>query len=310
LVSLARRKKMTSQTQHISVCICTYQRPLLLKRLLDDLGTQETDGLFTYSIVVADNDRLRSAEAVVSGFAAGSPIPIAYCVEPRQNIALARNKAVENAAGAFIAFIDDDEFPAKGWLAALFQTCTGNDVDGVLGPVKPFFEEGAPAWVVKGGFYDRADYPTGFVLDSQKTRTGNVLLKGALLRAGNPPFRQEFRCSEDQDFFRRMIGDGRRFIWCSEAVVHEVVPPARWRRTVILKRALLRGTMAALDPTLGPAGIIKSVVAVAAYAAALPFALVVGHHWFMRFLAKLCDHLGKLLGLLGANPIKEPYVTG
>ena len=36
---------------------------------------------------------------------------VKYCVEPRQNIALARNKALQNAEGDLIAFIDDDEFP-------------------------------------------------------------------------------------------------------------------------------------------------------------------------------------------------------
>ena len=34
----------------------------------------------------------------------------------KQNIALARNKAIENAKGDFIAFIDDDEFPLDQWL--------------------------------------------------------------------------------------------------------------------------------------------------------------------------------------------------
>ena len=38
---------------HISVCICTYKRPIPLKRLLDSLKQQETGGLFTYSVVVA-----------------------------------------------------------------------------------------------------------------------------------------------------------------------------------------------------------------------------------------------------------------
>lgn len=295
--------------QHITVCICTYKRPQLLKRLLEHLDTQKTNGLFTHSIVVADNDHLRSAEALVSGFAASSSTPILYCVEPRQNIALARNRAVERATGDFIAFIDDDELPDAGWLAALFTTCISSDADGVLGPVKPVFAEGAPAWVIKGGFYDRADYPTGLVLDWKKTRTGNVLLKAETLRASSPPFRPEFRSGEDQDFFRRMMGNGYTFVWCSEAVVCEIVPPVRWRRKFILRRALLRGTMAARDPTLRLQGIIKSAVAVVAYAAVLPFALAVGQHWFMRFLAKLCDHLGKLLGILGANPIKESYVT-
>ena len=48
---------------HISVCVCTYKRPLMLKRLLAELDRQQTGGLFTYSIVVADNDQARSAQA-------------------------------------------------------------------------------------------------------------------------------------------------------------------------------------------------------------------------------------------------------
>src|SRR5271157_4036017 len=107
---------MSYHANHICVCICTYKRPQLLKRLLDELSTQETNSLFTYSIVVTDNDHLRSAELVVSDFAARSAIPVKYCLEPRQNIALARNKAIENASGEFVAFVDDDEFPAKRWL--------------------------------------------------------------------------------------------------------------------------------------------------------------------------------------------------
>jgi hypothetical protein len=77
----------------------------------------------------------------------------------------------------------------------------------------------------------------------------------------------------------------------------------------MLKKALLRGSTAALHPTLGVADILKSVIAVPAYALALPFALILGQHRFMTLLVKLCDHLGKLLALLGINPIREQYVT-
>src|SRR5436309_3464345 len=216
---------MTDRTKHISVCICTYRRPRLLRRLLEGLRDQDTGGLFTYSIVVADNDHLQSAKAVVWDFAARSSISIRYCVEPRQNIALARNKAIDNASGDFVAFIDDDEFPTKRWLLTLFDACNEYDVDGVLGPVKPHFDEAPPRWVVKGKFYERSTYPTGFVIDWRKGRTGNVLLKERMFSAGLSPFRSEFLTGEDQDFFRRMIEQGYVFAWCNEAVAYETVPP-------------------------------------------------------------------------------------
>src|SRR2546429_1797778 len=144
--------------KHISVCICTFKRPQLLKRLLWELAAQETNGLFTYSIVVADNDVSRSAEGVVSQLAAASKIPITYCVEPQQNISLARNQAISRATGDYIAFIDDDEFPIKSWLLFLFVACNEYRVDGVLGPVKRHFDERPPQWIVKGNFYERPVY--------------------------------------------------------------------------------------------------------------------------------------------------------
>jgi succinoglycan biosynthesis protein ExoM len=238
-----------------------------------------------------------------------STTPVCYCVEPRQNIALARNKAIEKATGEFVAFIDDDELPTSSWLLTLFKTCQAHGVDGVLGPVKPQFDQHPPAWAVRGKFYERPTYPTGFVIDWPKGRTGNVLLRRSIFDECPNPFRPEFRTGEDQDFFRRMIAKGHVFIWCNEALAYEVVPPIRWKRSFMLRRALLRGANSLVHPTFGAAHIAKSIVAVPAYATALPFALVLGHHWFMTLLVKLFDHLGRLLALLRIHPIKDPYVT-
>ena len=97
-------------SHHISVCICTFKRPELLLKLLDRLSSQQTAGLFTYSAVVADNDSAQSAQRVVAEFNSNCQMQVTYCVESQQNIALARNKALQYAQGDLIAFIDDDEF--------------------------------------------------------------------------------------------------------------------------------------------------------------------------------------------------------
>lgn len=300
---------LSDPSSHISVCICTYKRLPLLKRLLEGLEEQETDGLFTFSIVVADNDGTRSAEALVTEFAKAANIAATYCVQPQQNISLTRNKAIENATGDYVAFIDDDEFPIKRWLVTLFIALNEYKVDGVLGPVKRCFDQPPPQWVIKGDFYERATYATGLVIDWRKGRTGNVLLKKDLFAEDACPFRPEFRQGEDQEFFHRMIEKGHRFIWCNEAVAYEVVPPTRWKRTFMLRRALLRGAMEPKTPGFGARSIMRSLIAVPLYVAILPFAAIVGHHKFMTILVSLCDHLGKLLAVLGLNPIKEQYVT-
>jgi len=296
-------------TTHISVCVCTYKRPLLLRRLLIELSQQDTGGLFIYSIVVADNDQEKSAESTVEEIRMKSAVPVKYCVEPRQNIALARNKVIENADGEFAAFIDDDEFPSPKWLLTLFETCNEYKVDGVLGPVKRHFDEAPPAWMKRSRFYDRRVNPTGMRVDWEEARTGNVLIKRQMLLGDTAPFRPEFRAGEDQDFFRRKIQEGYVFIWSSDAEVFEVVPPARWKRTYLMKKALLRGATAGLQPNCGAASIVKSIVAIPLYAVAVPLALLFGQHHSMTLLVKLCDHLGKLLILIGINPIRDEYVS-
>jgi len=172
----------------MSLFVSALRRPDFLKRLLDHLVRQETAGQFSYSIVVADNDSSQSAQPVVAEFAARSAIQIRYCVEPRQNIALARNKAVEHVEGDFAAFIDDDEFPEKDWLSVLLSTCEGYGVDGVLGPVKRHFNEAPPEWLAKGHFYDRRINLTGTVVRWYEARTGNVLLRKKVLEDAEPPF--------------------------------------------------------------------------------------------------------------------------
>ena len=281
----------------------------MLKRLLEELENQETEEIFTYSVVVVDNDRAASASQMVGEFASQSNMAVTYEVEPRQNIPLARNRAGQIATGDFIAFIDDDELPIKRWLLTLLTTCLEYGVDGVLGPVKPRFEGEPPQWVLKGKFYDRATYPTGFVIDQKKGRTGNVLLKRQVFSGINEPFRPEFRTGEDQDFFGRMIERGRTFIWCNEAIAYETVPPLRWKRTFMLRRAMLRGTVTVQYKKFGLRDVVKSIIAVFLYTAALPFAAVLGQHRLMSLAEKLFHHLGAIVAFLGGNLIKDPYVT-
>jgi succinoglycan biosynthesis protein ExoM len=291
---------------HISICVCTYQRPAWLKRLLDDLKKQRTDGLFTYEVVLTDNDAAESGRPVVIEAAATSAIPIIYTTEPRRSIAHARNTGLAQAKGQAVAFIDDDEFPGPDWLLNLFQTWTKYKVAGVLAPVRPLFEAGAPDWVKKGGFYDRPEHETGYVMPWTECRTGNVLFDREIIRDLNPVFSPEFGTGgSDVDFFRRMIGAGRKFIWCNEAPVMEIVPPSRWDRGVLIKRALLRGRNSFRHPKGRWLNLVKAVLAIPLYVLVLPVLLLAGQHHFMKFVIKLCNHIGRLLALFGISPVKE-----
>jgi len=301
--------KVAGGGDHIAVCVLTYRRPEWLKRLLQDLDKQKTEGKFTFSITVVDNDKVGSAQATVTALGPSSNIPVTYLVEPRQSICHARNLAISQSTGDYIAFIDDDEFPEPDWLLQLYTSCNAYDVAGVLGPVLRYFDEPPPKWIVKGRFYQRPRHATGFVVPWPEGRTGNVLLRRRILEDGRPPFDPRYHRGQDVAFFRRMIQAGRVFIWCDEAVVYEVVPPLRWTRKFLLQRALLRGSINTKRDGFQLRSMGKSVVAVPIYAVALPFALALGHHHFMSLMIKLCDHLGKLLTLMGLRLFKDDFIT-
>jgi glycosyltransferase involved in cell wall biosynthesis len=276
---------------------------------LEHLRGLETDDLFDYSIVVADNDRGKTARATVEEFARTVTLQVTYCVEPEQNISLARNKALEFAQGDHVAWIDDDEFPSKDWLLIFFKALQKYQSDGVLGPVKPVFETRPPEWITKGRFFEKPRRVTGLKLRWNQTSTANVLIRRQILDGLKAPFRLEFGSGlEDVDFFRRMMQAGRTFVWCDEAIVSEIIPPTRWKRRYLIRRALLRGRNG--HHFAGFQSVVKSVIAVPLYLFLLPFLLLAGQHLFVRFLMKTGDHVGKLCGVLGLKIMGEKYLAG
>ena len=73
----------------------------------------------------------------------------------------------------------------------LFRACRAFGVDGILGPVKPYFDCVPPVWATKGRFFERPDHPTGYKLKWAECRTGNVLIRRRILDGVDVPFRIE-----------------------------------------------------------------------------------------------------------------------
>ncbi len=295
------------EVPHISVCIPTFRRPELLGMCLDALQNQDTSG-FTFSVVIVDNDRERSAERVVQDRSGRTSLEIRYEVEPEQNISLSRNRAVAAAEGDLIAFIDDDEIPDSSWLRELSDSCTRYAADGVLGPVLPQYEGIPPRWLERSGLCIRESFPTGTILKNAKhMRTGNVLLRRSMMNGSGPPFDPGLGRSggEDVDFFIRMLRENRTFVWCDEARVHELVPLERQKKSYYLRRACMRGVNTAGREPLMSLGTLRSLAAVTVYTAGLPFFFLAGQHLFMKNLVRNCDHVSKLLAHAGIRLVRE-----
>jgi succinoglycan biosynthesis protein ExoM len=220
----------------------------MLRAAVESLLAQE--GLAVPAeVVVVDNDAHRSAEQIVQDLAQRGPLPVRYFCEVRAGISHARNAGVAASRGRYVAFLDDDEVACPRWLAALLWTAKRFDADIVVGPVVPRFADAAPIPRYAERAYNRdANVPTGEPVAWFKI--GNALLHRARCLSADVPFDPRFGLSggEDTILIAGLREQGRRLVWCAEAVVTEEIPEEKVAPAYLLRRAFRAGQTTAYLP--------------------------------------------------------------
>jgi len=227
-----------SDQKSLTVAVCTKDRPEMLARCLEalrrtrrpeeaSLGEQLSLEPQRFEILVVDNapsdDR---NQAVVGGFPG-----IRYVREPLPGLDFARNRAIAEARGEFIAFVDDDVVVDEWWLDGLYGALEDHpDASGVTGLVLPYALE-TPAQVL---FESRGGFRRGF----EPIRYGQVLPGNPLYPCGagifgagaNMAFRREVLSSlggfdealdtgaslpggGDLDIFYRLVRAGHTLVY-------------------------------------------------------------------------------------------------
>lgn len=287
-----------------SIVIPSYRRPeQLALTLAGCLGQQHVDS--PYEIIVVDNDPAGSAEPVAAAFAARTSIPLRYVPEVRPGISHARNTGVAAAVGRYLVFIDDDEEPDPGWLAAFLGAIRSTRADLAVGPVYPRFPSSPAADAYRRRRYTRdACAPTGTLLP-RWAGIGNTILDKSRCFIGGEPFDPRFGLTggEDTIFLRQIMRRGRKLVWCAEAAVWESVPAERLDTRYLLKRAFRGGqaatyVCAAVSPP-EPLRALRLMVFGAAQAvfygaAALVLRLLQRDRW-LPLMDKAAAGLGKVL---------------
>jgi len=150
---LARRREVLADAPHITVVICTRERPDALARALDSLLAQVYPD---FRVLVVDNAPVTGATAEVVREAARRG-PVEYLVEPKGGLSFARNAAVAAAPGEILAWLDDDEYADPNWLAevarALAEHPEADVVSGVIVPAE--LETRAQLWFEQFGGHSK-----------------------------------------------------------------------------------------------------------------------------------------------------------
>ena len=226
---------------NVDVCVATYRRPQLLKRLLESLVAQDTRGAFKFRIIVVDNDAQGSAESLVNAFRDAGP-EIVFDVEPNQNISLARNRALSHTTAEFIATTDDDAAAEPDWLYQMLDARRRYDADAVFGAVLRVLPDDAPRYLRESGAFDLPNPPTG-TSEYLVCNTANSLFRHSLIDGIDEPFDPSLGKigGEDTQFFQNLKARGASFVWCREAVVRERVLDSRARLGWVLRRRFREG---------------------------------------------------------------------
>lgn len=221
----------TGNTAPLTVIICTCRRPRLLAACLDGLLAQSHPA---DEILVIDNAPEEDATRLLLQ---NSYPTCRYVTESRRGIRYARNRAVREAKGEILAFIDDDCRPLPGWLAAIAGQFAARPLLGCCtGPVLPL-ELATPAqeWLEARGGFTRgfrrrlfAPHTEGlgpvYPLQAWMFGTGaNMAFRRATL-SHIGPFTERLPVPEDLEIFYRVLRGGFELLYEPAAVVRHRHP--------------------------------------------------------------------------------------
>ncbi len=116
---------------NFSVAICTFNGEKRLPDVLDRLKDccayttqfQIDSEPINWEILVIDNNSKDNTAKIVQEYQADWPAtyPLKYFFEPQQGLTYARERAIQEAQGIFVGFLDDDNLPRANWVTSAFN---------------------------------------------------------------------------------------------------------------------------------------------------------------------------------------------
>jgi glucosyl-dolichyl phosphate glucuronosyltransferase len=234
----------------LSLAICTYNRAALLPRALESVARQRLNA--EIEILIIDNGSTDNTRDVVASWQRTLP-GIRYILEPKPGIAHARNRALKEARGEYLAFIDDDAWADSNWLVNLMSPIQSvrPEPECVVGPVSLVWEGTRPDWFpdrfesllcrYEMGDVPRFLDPDGYLLTTNSLFHRETLLQLGGMRTDLGHRRKALIGGEDNDIFNRLLAGGHGVYYQPGALVYHPVPRERQTRRFLLRRLFWDG---------------------------------------------------------------------
>lgn len=243
----------------ITIAICTFNRNYELNQTLNLLSKIST--IQDCEILIIDNNSKDKTREVVEYFRSHTRLNVVYVVENKQGIAHARNKAVKEATGDIIAFIDDDVSPTNSWLETLTNKFKlDNTIDVVFGRILPIWPNKKKyPWLSMELSQPLALLDYGeqeFIVYDQKYEfySANLAIKKVSLEKINYTFNVSLGrkdnvllSGEESELFRTVLSHDWKIVYSPAMVVYHRIDPKRLLKKYMHKWYFYSGVSIALQ---------------------------------------------------------------
>lgn len=227
-----------------TVALCTHNHADRLVRTLNDLRGLNLPRE-SWELLFIDN----ACRDATPGLLADQQWPAGWHVrvvrEESLGLSNARNRAIREARGDYIIFIDDDETPDPDWLCAYERLIQAQRPEAFGGTIRVLFEDERPAWLQDEllaflGEVNRLDGIEPLTDRGMYFHGGNFgFHKSVIDCVGNfdPMLGRTGTINiggEEIHFFHRLLAAKLRVWWTSEAVIYHRIQPGKLSRRYFL----------------------------------------------------------------------------
>lgn len=288
-----------------TVAICTHNRADDVKEALLSLLRQDFTDAF--EVIVVDNRSTDNTKQVTQEVNQMTSIPIIYVYEERLGLSVARNRALREAKGEYVLFLDDDAVASKEWISGIVSLFESDPRIGCVGgKIIPAWEGAEPTWLLPENrtLYTILDY-SDKIVEMQKPSIpfgANVAFRKSVFQSLKP-FREDLGrvgsnllSSEEAELIDR-IRSRFTVYYTPHAWVRHKIPRSRVSRKWLLRRIYWQGVSSAVSSERKSGIFVKSVLKVPVFLL-LTIIFFFDKRRIFRNVSKIIYNNGQINGVL------------
>jgi len=294
----------------VTVAICTHNRAKDTGEAIESVIAQSFDRE-QIEIVIVDNRSTDNTAEVVGKLAYRYGPSIRYIFENKLGLSVARNRAIKEANGEFILFLDDDALASRDWVRHIVQVFESDAAIGCVGgKIDPIWETAEPDWIPEEhrSVFTILDYASVVKeMPSPSIPYGaNVAFRASVFQKYKP-FREDLGrvgtnllSSEESELIAR-IRESYKVFYTPYAAVQHKIAKERTTKKWFLKRIFWQGVSDAVKrQDRSFIAIVKHVIRMIQ---AIGTSLLSIFHFkkFISQVVKICYRNGSLVGILRYN---------